>query len=95
MSPSEFTLKTLRQANGAMRQPRTNTKIADRQVSVVRLLLDHEFLSLAQLANALDMNRNSLSGTITLMVERRLLERIGDCGDYRYAATDAGRALCA
>ena len=91
MTPAEFTLKTLRQARGAMRQPYANSS---RQLSIIQLLPAGTWLNLAQIAAALEMNPNALCGTITLMRDKHLLDRIGDRGDYRYTASEAGRALC-
>lgn len=91
MTPTEFNLKTLRQARGAMRQPSANSA---RHMSILCMLHDGAYLSVAQMAAALGLPPNSLSGTATLMVDKRLLNRIGDRGDYRYTASEAGRALC-
>lgn len=91
MTPTEFNLKTLRQARGAMRQPSAKSEL---HLSILRLLRAGAYMSLPQLATTLDTHPNSLSGTITLMVDKRLLDRIGDRRDYRYTASQAGRALC-
>lgn len=91
MTPAEFNLKTLRQARGSLRAP---TAKSGRHLSILRMLPAGAWMSLQQIAAALDMSPNSLSGTITLMVDKRLLDRIGDRGDYRYSASEAGRALC-
>lgn len=92
MTPAEFNLFTLRQARGAMRQPFSHSA---RHRSILSLMCDGEYLSLAQIGAALSMHPNSLCGTITLMVDKRLLDRIGDRGDYRYTATEVGQSLCA
>lgn len=90
MNLAEFNLKTLRQARGAMRQPSARSA---RHLAILRLSRDGAWLSLREIAAALEMRPNALCGTITLMVDKRLLDRIGDRGDYRYTASEAGRAL--
>ncbi len=90
MKVADFNLKTLRQARGSLRAPAVKS---DRHISILRVVNDGAWLTLKQIAAALDMVPNSLCGTITLMVYKHLLDRIGDKGDYRYKASKAGQAL--
>lgn len=86
----EFTLKTLRQAKCAMRPPSVKTS---RQIAILQVLPVGSYLTPREIALALDIDRNTVYGTITQMHDKRLLDRIGDVGDYRYSSTPAGRGL--
>ncbi len=91
MTPAEFTLKTLRQARGSMRQ---QIIISDRQQMILLLSLDGRWRSLAQFACECDVTQGAVSCMLAKMADKGLLDRIGDRGDYRYSITPMGRALC-
>jgi hypothetical protein len=85
-------LNTLRQARGCMQR---SAGLGERQMAILKLLCDSAHLTLPNMMLAFNCSNGAVSGTLNDLVNRKLIERCGSVGAYRYAITKKGRVLCA
>lgn len=90
MDIGAFNLITLKQARGCMRRP---DQTRQRQLSILRELVDGEERTLPQIAKTQDMTVGAIAGQVHQMVKNELLRRSGICNKYGYRITEKGAAL--
>lgn len=90
MSHFDSTLRTLRQAQGAMRPAPAKTV---RQLAILRALPEGRRLDYRQIGDEVNVELPALAATLHYMHEKKLLDRIGEAGEFRYGSTVKGRAF--
>lgn len=89
MSPFESTLRTLRQAQGSMRQA---PEKSEGQAAVLGALADGRKLIFSELRDVLGVDGQILAANLTQMHRRGLLDRWGTRGLFLYSISNKGRA---
>jgi hypothetical protein len=89
MNATQFILKTLRQAHGAMR----TAAHPPAQIAILRAMPDGEFVTYREIVDKVAIDRHQVAAMVHYMHKRRLIERQGAPGGYSYRINARGRAM--